>query len=493
METAALVNERIAKGQQLLEDAARAGEELSRSRTEAWQLFDDRKGEAAEARWDEARKAEARYRENLGQAARELEAAVALDPDREEARRLFAGTLFDRAVEAEERGALAERDDFLLRMSLYDDGTQQARWDAPGTLAVSAPVPGASVTLERYAADDKGKLHLESVSAPGELPFDGLSLPPGSYRLTVRAAGYEEVLYPVQLSRGEAVAVEVAPVPVGSVPEGFVYVPPGRFLFGSAQDDETRRGFHHTAPVHHRSTGAYLIARHETTFRQWLEYLEALPLDMREKRKPSVHAGGFEGALSVTELPGGGWRLSFKPTATAYAASSGEQIVYPGRSVRKAQDWLRFPVVGITSADAEAYAAWLDETGRLPGARLCTDLEWERAARGADGREYPHGNSLSPEEANFDNTYAKDPASMGPDEVGSHPRSRSPFGLDDMAGNVWEWTRSSLEEKGHAARGGSYYFDINTARTHNRETPEPSFRDASVGFRVCADVLSPAS
>lgn len=145
------------------------------------------------------------------------------------------------------------------------------------------------------------------------------------------------------------------------------------------------------------------------------------------------------------------------------------------------------PVVGVTAEDAAEYAAWLHRTGRIPGARLCTEWEWERAARGADDRPYPHGWSLEPEDANHDETYRKIPSAMGPDEVGSHPRSRSPFGVEDLAGNVWEWTISMYGPPRHAARGGSFYFDANTLRTYNRETPEPAFRDVSVGFRVCAD------
>jgi formylglycine-generating enzyme required for sulfatase activity len=145
-------------------------------------------------------------------------------------------------------------------------------------------------------------------------------------------------------------------------------------------------------------------------------------------------------------------------------------------------------VIGIDAEDAEAYAAWVATTRRVPGARLCRETEWERAARGADGREFPHGALLAPDDANFDETYDKRPDAMGPDEVGSHPASRSPFGVDDMAGNAVEWTTSSLVPGDYVVRGGSYFHDQKTSRTVNRTVVVPTLRDATLGVRLCADL-----
>ena len=138
------------------------------------------------------------------------------------------------------------------------------------------------------------------------------------------------------------------------------------------------------------------------------------------------------------------------------------------------------------SSDLDAYVAWLDASGRVPGARLCSELEWERAARGADGRKYPTGDDIAPDDANFDETYGRDFAAMGPDEVGSHAASESPFGLHDTMGNVWEWVTPSISSRDSVVRGGAFYFDKITSSPINRNAVVPEFRDGTLGLRVCA-------
>src|SRR5439155_1587455 len=183
----------------------------------------------------------------------------------------------------------------------------------------------------------------------------------------------------------------------GDVPRGFVYVPAGRFLFGSAEDEDVRRGFLSAPPEHEVEAPAFLVGRHEVTFSEWIEYLRSLPAAERARRTPSAKSP--RNSLALVERPAGGWELALRPTSATYAARAGEPVRYPARKVRAAQDWLRFPVSAVSYEDALAYAAWLDRTGRVPGARLCDEREWERAARGADGRRYPMGDRLGPDDA----------------------------------------------------------------------------------------------
>jgi formylglycine-generating enzyme required for sulfatase activity len=318
----------------------------------------------------------------------------------------------------------------------------------------------------------------------GPTPIAEFALAKGSYLVLLRAEGRAEVRYPVLVDRGERVSIRAALPALADVPAGFVYVPEGRFLFGSA-DEDARAGFFDTVPLHEVRLAGYLIQRTEVTYASWLEYLRALGPEERARRTPRAAAKvGLSGALEITEERDGRWRITLQPSVRVSTAREGEPLRYEGRSRRAEQDWGRLPVSGISAVDAMAYAAWLDATKRAPGARLCTGAEWEKAARGADGREYPHGAHLDLDDASFDSTYGRE--AMGPDEVGSHPASRSPFGLDDTTGNVFEWTTSSLARGEYVVRGGSYFHDPKTLRLPNRNASPPTLRDTNVGLRLCA-------
>ncbi|MFS8064800.1 MAG: protein kinase domain-containing protein [Byssovorax sp.] len=471
-------------------------------RKDAFDAFDALDRERGEAVWAEALALAEKADRGYGRAAQSLETTLMVDTARSDVQGLLGDVLFERATLAEGAHHTAQRDELLQRLALYDHGgDRRHRWDAPARLVVDTVPSGARVAVFRFTSPPAAGFHAASTGlAPGApdlpgqtllklrdlgpAPIPDLTLEPGSYLLTLALPGHSPVRYPILLARGEDLRLTI-PLPLlAHVPDGFVYVPHGRFLFGSAADEEVRRAFFNTAPLHPIETGPYLIAKNETTYAEWLTYLGALSPKERARRTPKV--SGLTGALELRELEGGDWQITLQPTTRVYTARSGEMIRYESRKRRSVQDWLRFPVSGISLEDAEGYARWLDGTGRVPGARLCDEHEWERAARGADGREFPHGDRLEPDDANIDATYGKQPLAFGPDEVGSHPASRSPFGLDDACGNVFEWTTSKLAARENVLRGGAYYYDNTTVRSTNRQVSEPTARDPNIGIRICA-------
>ncbi len=437
---------------------------------EAFAAFDRGDDAAGEAAWQRARAARAEADRAFRAVGGRLEAALTLDPDRADVRALLVDALLDRATLAERLHADDVRDELLARVPAYDrDGARLTRWRRPGRLAFTAP-PGATVTI-----------------APGDRPLPAapaeLELPPGTYQLAAVGADGARLTTPVTIRRGEGTTVDLSPPPPDTVPPGFVFVPAGDVEFGAAASDEAARSFFLTAPMHPRHVDAFLIATTEVTIGDWLRFVEAQPPARQAALVPRAEATlGTSGALELTRTERG-WRLTIQPADVAYQAGWDEPLVYPGRAALARQDWRRFPVTAITATDAEAYAAWLAATAQVPGARLCTELEWTRAARGADGRNYPTGPTIELGDANFDATHGHE--RMGPDAIGSHPKSVSVFGVHDLVGNAYEWARTATGD-GYVALGGSFFHDRLTAHLANRNLAVPSLRVAVVGMRLCA-------
>jgi formylglycine-generating enzyme required for sulfatase activity len=247
-------------------------------------------------------------------------------------------------------------------------------------------------------------------------------------------------------------------------------------------------------PIHVKETPAYLIARHETTYGEWIEYLNSLPPAEQQRFAAKSLKGNLTGVVKLAKMSDGIWQVTLQAGSQQVTARADEPFLYASRKVHAKQNWLRFPVGGLTYDEAHAYARWLSETRRVVGARLCNEFEWERAARGADDREWPHGDQLYPGDANYDQTYDKDVALVGPDEVGMYAQSRSPFGLDDMAGNVFEWTVSKLKKDEPLVRSGGFFQSETVQHATNRNVFDREFRDPQVGLRICADpIVKPSS
>ncbi len=133
------------------------------------------------------------------------------------------------------------------------------------------------------------------------------------------------------------------------------------------------------------------------------------------------------------------------------------------------------PVGEISYFEAEAYC-------KSVGKRLPTRNEWEKAARGTDGRLYPWGNKFDPTKAN---TVESEKGGSTP--VGSFEKGKSPYGAMDMAGNVWEWVDEweGADKKYRLALGGSYFDDAENASVVSILKSIPDDMHEYVGFR-CA-------
>jgi serine/threonine protein kinase/formylglycine-generating enzyme required for sulfatase activity len=444
--------------------------QLNSLRNGALALFDAHRWSEGEDNWKDVEAMAVREEQEYRNASAHLESVLLVDPTRSGLRRWAADLTFERLVSAERNRRRDLIDELASRLFAFDN-RYQVRLAADAHLELSISPETTRVWIERAGSP------LQRVDAS-----PALTQPPGSVVLVFEAPGHVTARLPILLSRGESRRVRFTLPTLASAPAGMIYVPPGRFLFGSADSSDVRRGFLNTAPLHEVSTDGYFINRHEVTFAEWIEFLDSLAPDERRRRSPQL---SLQSTFTLTELGPRRWKLTMTPSTRTYTAETGQRLHYERRAKRADQDWTRFPVSAVSYDDAVAYAGWLDRTGRLPGARLCDDYEWERAARGADGRTFPSGATLAPDDANIDVTYGRESLAFGPDEVGSHPGSRSPVGVDDMAGNVWEFTRSVQTPGMPVLRGGSWYIADTSARSMNREYAERTMHNSQVGVRLC--------
>lgn len=235
--------------------------------------------------------------------------------------------------------------------------------------------------------------------------------------------------------------------------QGSVMVPAGEFVMGTNEARED------SYPEHRVYLDAFEIDRYEVTNAQYWEFLAYM-------KKTNDHSKCFKA----------------EPSGKDHTPRFWENEYYNNPD---------YPIARVDWYDAYAYAAWA-------GKRLPTEAEWEKAARGLDGRKFPWGNEWDPVRCNL---------SGDPKPVGSNESGKSVYGCYDMSGSVHEWCADwyldsyyaeapSRNPKGpdtglrRVIRGGSRFSQPFQVRTNTRKSEQPDLFNVALGFRCAKDVKS---
>jgi serine/threonine protein kinase/formylglycine-generating enzyme required for sulfatase activity len=418
--------EPVQRFQHLETDRQRLGE-LARQtlkQVKGWESVErKRAGWALEDRSAEAERESGRA---LAEAIELYTKALGYDAECAEAHRGLADLYWGRARQAEAERRPPVQIYYEALVTDHDQGRYAALLRADASLSLTTNPPGAHVTVYRYAGRDRVLVATDERYL-GRTPIDGVRLDPGSYLVLIKAAGYRDVRYPVLLTRGAQHSAEVNLYTSDEIGEDFVYVPGGSLVIGGDVDAIE------PLPRQEASVQDFAIARFPVTMREYCAYLDHLHATdpaLSEKRAPH-DLRGSEGYW--VERHDGRW----EPKAIIIEGDA-RRMFPEGRG----HEW-SVPAVLVDWFDAVAYCRW---RGTRDGAevRLPTEAEWEKAARGTDGRVFPWGDHFDPTFCHMreSRSYAQQP-----EPIGTFPTDESPYGARDMAGGVREWVGDVFGEK----------------------------------------------
>jgi serine/threonine-protein kinase len=271
------------------------------------------------------------------------------------------------------------------------------------------------------------------------------SVTPPSQEQRISVGATYSVTPPSQEQRISAgVPYSVTPASCKEVPEGMVLIPAGEFIYGYDYSDASCR------PQDKYTLKAFYIDKYPVTNVMYRRFI-------KETNRKVPYMEGSE-----TEI------YNWSQTTKNYP---------PGKA--------NHPVVMVSWFEAMEYAKWAKK-------RLPTELEWEKAARGTDGRLYPWGDKWENGKANCN---VGGPGSTSPKD--EFMGDRSPYGVMDMAGNIKEWTDDFYypypykgEKKGKmkVIRGGSWSEHPNFSFTYLRNRNLPHYKANNMGFRCALDI-----
>ena len=324
-----------------------------------------------------------------------------------------------------------------------------------GSVAFSSRLPGVEVWL--------GDLKLGETQA-GTLVVENVAT--GTYRVRAVKAGFKPWEREIQVAANQRLTVAIDIEGLRDVPTtikgedraDMVLIAAGEFWMGSDDGDERSR------PRRRVHLDGYYLDRYEVTNAQFKAFVQAQGYQRQDVWSPV------------------GWQWRMKRSSLVESRYAREPKWNDPRQ----------PVVGVSWYEADAYC-------RFAGKRLPTEAEWEKAARGTEGRRYPWGSTFEPGRANTEEARNGRTAA-----VGSYATGVSPYGIHDLVGNVAEWVvdryrrdyyRTAPERNptgptvgdDRVVRGGSYDDDGKDAALSVRRSQSPEERTTKIGFRCAKD------
>lgn len=358
-----------------------------------------------------------------------------------------------------------------------------------GAVTLLTEPPGAEVRLYRYERQARRMVPVfERVL--GQTPLHNVSLALGSYLLVLAKEDYEDVHYPIEVGRlehwdcvppGETESNSIVLPEQGQLAYGEAFIPGGWYWAGG--DDKARGSF----TKQRVWIDAFCIQKFPVTHSDYIAYLnDLLEEGQREDALQAAPKRRGKGGIDVVVYERNDSGLFFLPEDND-------------------QNWsLDQPVVLVNWYDAMRYASWWSEqtgyTWRLP-----SEMEWEKAARGADTRFFPWGDTFDPSRCCMSQSHKGDKHMQS---VHSFPIDESPFGVRGMAGNSrdwcldiydpngpvrrnarldWEALSRNLNQEGftqRVIRGGSWTDDANITRCTFRSWRGANFRNSYLSMRL---------
>lgn len=346
------------------------------------------------------------------------------DGTNEDARQGLLEFYYQRFLREEEEDGGGRRY-FEGRVRAFGDESYARRLQGDGRLRLETAPAGAHAVLCRYEEQRRVLCPVDPLPL-GETPLER-TLPMGSYLILIESQGYRTVRQPIRVGRLANVELRVPLYTHEEIGDGFVYIPPGFYRRGG---DFRGINSHEAEDVW---VDAFAMARFPVTSAEYLTFLNAI-----RERDPAAAARLAPHQDGKAVWAGGG--------ATPYEIPAQDRDGDPWEPMT--------PICRVNWYQATEYARWAGEQAGRPY-RLPWSDEWEKAARGVDGRIFPWGNHW---DAGFCKNRDTRLGRNRPEVVGSISQDESPYGVRDMAGNMSDWCFNQGADGGEMRiiRGGSW-------------------------------------